>query len=254
MPRYEQIKCIKHAASVLRAAAVSPSGLRLLEFQVFLGLKRTTTQNLVRTLVAEGLLEKVSNPIRYRLAPAMESLQRPQASWRKRVLTAATPIAIRLARRIDAEVSVSRYVAGVVLAGLVVPPNGQGSVQKSDCWPLLPYGTGLLPLAYMDAEERRKFRLRHPLGGTDLDFWKSEGLVDEFLARVRTEGYLCIYRDGIFRAAAPIFDRRGTMNSMVSAVKLLSDMAPGEGRYAVEQTRLAAEHISQSLLGGANNR
>jgi DNA-binding IclR family transcriptional regulator len=76
------IQCVIRASDILRLVSRSADGLTLQRVANSLGLKSSTAHNLLRTLVAEGLLEKAPHPPRYVLGPGVASLWEAHAKVR----------------------------------------------------------------------------------------------------------------------------------------------------------------------------
>ena len=68
------VQSITRASDILVKVSRSRSGVALREVTGSLGLKTSTAHNLLRTLVAEGLLEKTLSPPRYWMGPLLDSL------------------------------------------------------------------------------------------------------------------------------------------------------------------------------------
>lgn len=87
MAHSDLVQSVIRASDILVKVSRSRSGVALREVSDSLGMKSSTAHNLLRTLVAEGLLEKTLSPPRYWMGPLLDSLckaLRAQSAGRRR--------------------------------------------------------------------------------------------------------------------------------------------------------------------------
>lgn len=74
MPHSDLVQSVTRAVAILELVAGSPASMSLKEICEALGLKVSTAHNIVRTLIAKGLLAGSARPVRYMLGPAVGRL------------------------------------------------------------------------------------------------------------------------------------------------------------------------------------
>jgi len=207
-----------------------------------LHLPRSTTHSLLKTLAHKGYLERVDSPIRYRLGEALDALRRTKREHD--LLVRAAPRLLHIAREVGCETILGEYVGGELLGLLRVPPGEPKAVTMPPTWNLSSYGSGLVFQAFLPPSIAKRYRSRHPLSRHDRDYWGSLGAVDEYIARVRGDGYLCLERDGILRAVAPVFSPSRSIRATVIAL-LPEDAATRQRKMiATRLVRRAAAQLS----------
>jgi len=244
MPYYQYIKSVSRALRMLSLVGNASEGLSLQEIALPLELPKQTAHGIIRTLIHEGFLEKSGSPVRYRLGPMMDSLRDRQAHWNRVFLTRATSVAIRLARRMDAEVAINQFVAGEVINRLRIPVGTSGFLEHHYGWRIAPYGTAVLFQAFMTDSELQDYRARHPLDESSRKYWGSLRLLDRFLRQARKEGYLAFAKGSLFRTAAIVFKGSNSAVAMISLIKPLAEMTGKEPRVCVDMVRQAAKELS----------
>lgn len=250
MPSHEHIQAIIRAWDILELVGSVPEGLTLHTIAGVRKLPKSTTHNILRTLVYKGLLAKTQHPVRYKLGPLMTGLRERRAKLNRNLLSLATPAAIRLARQLGTEVEVAQYVTGEVITRIRVYPGQAGSIKYLHAWRTPCYGTAVLFQAFMDESELRNYRHRHPMTASDAEYWKSYEMLNAFLASVRSEGYLSFAKSGVFRVAAAILDDTEAIRGMIRASTRMEKSVRPNLQQWVDLVRNAANSLSACMHPG----
>lgn len=251
MASKKYIQSIARAVDMLEVIGNAPCGLTPTTVAKVCQMPKQTAHTILRTLLHKGLLEKRTSPVRYMLAPVMDGLRKHQDRWNHQVLLRAAPVLVRIWKKTGAEMVVAQYAGGEVLARMVVPWPADGQMVRYS-WRLDSHCTGLVFQAFMDESELRDYRAKYPLIEWHAEFWKSFELLDNFLSLVRREGYLAYVQGGIFRAAAPVFDRSQTIKAAIRASKPIENIKQGDPRKCIDLVRQAAGELSLALRQDVN--
>jgi len=244
---HKYVRSVLRALEALEVAGNCPRGVSLYDISNALGITKPAAHYIVQTLMRKGFLERLTSPTRFKLGPVMVGLRARQDRWNRDVLARATPLAIRLARELDAAVFVSQHVGGEVIARLQVDPGERPMPGYHYSRYMWSYGAAVIFQAFMDQLELQDFRARHPIDEYHGQYWGSYQLIDDCMELVRRDGCLAFVKSDVFRVAAGIFERPGTITAMISATKRFNRMQPNEPRKHIELVRRAAEDVSLFL-------
>ena len=259
MPRSELVQSLSRATDMLDLAAQSENGLALCEICDVLRLKRTTVYNLVRTLVAKGLLEKSDRPVRYRLGPSIFRLA--DAHKQHSLVRRAGHILPKTLRQImdmfeSSDVAGQRITVsfGQILVGEVTMTLRVSSARPNALeHPYYPFGTydsavALVFQAYQSPKEQAQFRQRHPFAAEGASDWESQEKLEQYLSQVRELGYAAppLYSRDTVRVAAPVF---GAGNQLKGAlgVGIWAKTSAKQRRELLKYLTESAKAISQQL-------
>lgn len=251
MPRYKHIQSVSRALDTLQLVANSADGLKVHQVANGLGVSKQTAHNLLRTLVHKGFLEKYPSPPRYRLGSALETMRRQHAWWNREFLMRSIPYLIRASRDLSATAFLGQHVGGKAIIRFVAPADQSVTPHTLYGSPMAPYGSALVLQAFLSREDLLDFRGRHPLEKYDPGYWKSYENIDQLLDVVRREGYLCLVKTGVFRAAAPIRDESGAVRAAMALSKPFDKMDPGEPVCCVSKLLEATRQISRNMTSTA---
>ncbi len=214
----KQVKSLGRGIAILEIAAQHPDGLRLNDIAAALGVKSSSAHALTTTLLAAGYLQKMSNPTRYFLGPAVLALSGcythrgllERAGEVFRNLRAAYP---------SATLTLSQYVAPEIVVVLRSSPERPDVIERPRERFMHPYGNAaaLVFQALWDEQQRQSYRRTHPFWESGTHHWPSLEQLDAALQGVRNTG-LCA-PDWPARTAAPfaagVFDAGGSLAAVL---------------------------------------
>ncbi len=260
MPRSELVQSLSRATDMLDLASQSEHGLALVEICDTLGLKRTTVYNLIRTLVAKGLLEKTDRPIRYRLGPSIMRLAAAQRQFL--LIRKATTVLPEFLRRVmdmfglsnigreRISISFGQIIVGEVTQVLRAQSRRPTALDR----PYLQFETyssaaSLVFQAYWDPKALTEFRRRHPFADEGASHWESEEKLDEFLAQVQELGYAAppLYGKEEVRMAAPVFDISNQLSAALG-IGVWAKTSAAQRREVRKYLTESAKAISQQPI------
>lgn len=224
MPGTELVQSLSRGLNLLRLIAESGDGLTLAQVVERSGLKGPTAHNLLRTLSAEGFVERLASPRRYRLGPAVGELA--ESAQRRLLLRRATRLIVKLQGRFPlVRWSLAESSGDEVVTVLRASPERPGLVERPARMVMPPYSsaTSLLFQAYWPSEVRAAYQRRYPLAEYGLHLWRSPERLDDFLRRVRRRGVSSpswsagVPDVGAIRLAVPVFSSGGQMLASVGA-------------------------------------
>lgn len=207
------------ALDILGVVARAPEGLRLKDIADEMGLKTTTAYNLVRTLHSTGYLRKTPKGL-YALGPKVDELVDAQAS--RRLLQRAEETMRDLALALPQATLTFAEAAGTLLVvRLRISPDQPRRLQRPRGRTAAPYSsaTGLLFLAFGDAEWTEEVRLEHPFHEHGSRLWDDPERLRGYLADVRACGVAIppFANQEALRMAAPVLDADGHLVASLGA-------------------------------------
>ncbi len=232
------------ALDILGVVARAPEGLRLKDIADEMGLKTTTAYNLVRTLHSTGYLRKTPKGL-YALGPKVDELVDAQAS--RRLLQRAEETMRSLVQALPQATLTFAEAAGTLLVvRLRISPDQPRRLQRPRGRTAAPYSsaTGLLFLAFGDAEWAEEVRLEHPFHEHGSRLWDDPERLRAYLAEVRETGVAVppFANQEALRMAAPVLDSDG---HLVASLGASVPWSVGEAADAFQ------ERIRQQLVPAA---
>lgn len=246
MPHGNLVQAVERAAALLELAAGAPEGLGLRELAAGSGLKVSTAHNLLRTLVACRLLERVSRPVRFRLGPQLlELAERRLAGELPRRAAAELQ---RLARAWPGGVfTYAERVGADVLVTLRVTGTRPGFVERPLRHVMPPYtsASALLLLAWATPEALTDCERAHAFAEYGAHAWKSRAHLERFLANCRRGGLAEPEFGGaaLRIVAAPVRGPGGTVRAALGAALPRTETAAAWPRL-LRQLGAAADAVS----------
>jgi DNA-binding IclR family transcriptional regulator len=204
---------------ILGIVARAPDGLRLKDIADEMGLKTTTAYNLIRTLHAVGYLHKTPGGL-YALGPKVTQLVDAQAG--RQLLQRAEESMRDLAALLpQATLTFAEPAGNLIVVRLRISPDQPRRLQRPRSRNAAPYSsaTGLLFLAFGDAEWVGDMRLEHPFHETGIRLWSDPDRLRDYLADVRKQGIAVppFPHQEALRMAAPVFDGEGHLVAALGA-------------------------------------
>ncbi len=248
MPGNQHVQSVTRALEILEVVNSSPRALSLAEIADQVGLKHTTTHNLVRTLAHRGYLAKETQPVRFRSGPAVADLI--QGYCRDSLLERGAPALRRFTQRFpQASPILCQYLHGDIVVRLRMQPERPGVLERPLNAAMHPYGTacGILVQAFLPDEDRAAFRRRHPFWEHGAHLWQTADAFEEVLAAVRGRGVAAPWRGGekpLLPAAAPVLRPNGELIAVFGA-SLPGDRIPAAEEEAfIEAVCATADRLS----------
>jgi DNA-binding IclR family transcriptional regulator len=187
MPGNELVQSLARGLDLVRIIAEAEGGLTMPEIVHASGLHRSTTNNLIRTLMSREFVTKSGGM--YRIGPAIQILAAANAA--NKIMTSAEAEIVILARRFPAAIiSFCESVGGKIFSRFVKFPQKM-LIERNSSNEMLPYqtATGLVVLAFADPQTRQSIQLHHPFQVEGITLWENEGQLENFLSTVRNKGY-----------------------------------------------------------------
>ena len=247
MPHSQPVQSLARGMQILEAVCASDGGLTLQDVARATGLKAPTAFNLARTLVSMGFLEKVPNPIRYRMGSAISEMARRR---RGSDLLRRAPRALQDLHEAagGATAILAQGIAGDVMKSLAISRDRPGVIQRPLSEPMIPFGSAssMLYQALWTEEERAAYYRRYPFWDYGAPLWRSERKLAAILDDIRRKGIaeLRIDRTGVFTVAAPITGESGELLAAIGATLRLSESGAADHRRLVRRVRQAALALS----------
>lgn len=253
MPGSELVQSVVRAAQIVQLAGQSPSGLGVGDIAARLGLKPPTVHHLLRTLVHTGMLEKVTNPIRYRIGPMIRQIAssstgrelHPAASVVMREMHGAMPMA---------NIILAEYVNGEVTPTLRMSADQPGVVQRAGLHALSAYSSasGLMFQAVWPEANLEAYRQRYPFAEFNNN-WANMDELDAWLADARRHGQSVrpSEKDTRLAVAAPVCDDTGQMIATIGGSLDFKDkpVPPAAREALIDLVKKASRQISKMLAG-----
>jgi DNA-binding IclR family transcriptional regulator len=228
---------------ILDVVARAPDGLRLKDIADEMGLKTTTAYNLVRTLHAIGYLHK--NPKgHYALGPKIAQLMDAQAG--RHLLLQAEESMRELSQALpQATLTFAEAAGTLIVVRLRISPDQPRRMQRPRSRTAAPYSsaTGLLFLAFGDAEWTEELRLEHPFHEHASRLWSDPARLRDYLAEVRATGVAVppFPHQEALRMAIPVFDAEGRLlASLGVSVPWPPNQTPDTFTESIRQSALPA--------------
>ncbi|WFB35373.1 helix-turn-helix domain-containing protein [Kiritimatiellota bacterium B12222] len=212
---------IARAIQILHAVAASPEGLTAQEMAELLQVSRPTAHNIATSLLNESFLIKHNKPVRYTIGPAPGRIAKG-AQLQQRQLQAKELMQIH-----------SRQHPGT---GWVYAEAGDDDmrviwrmdfkrpevIDRVDREISHPYdaATALLFHAFADETKTEALRRRYPFPEFGLSIWKSREDFQQYLKKIRNEGYVnkpwSTHRE-LGAIAVPIFNQHHVLIGSIGA-------------------------------------
>lgn len=245
----KRIQSLQNAMRVVAAIAGSDDGMRLQDLAAAVGLTAGAVHHIVDTLAADGWVERIEQPVRYRLGHALPALVARQGGR-------------RLARAVDAEMEdLLRRLGGGSLsyceaAGMEIliiraadAAHG-GRVAPVAGSVLQPYtsAASVVHLAWWPAERAQAYRELRPFEAHGLPLWGSAERFAAALAAARREGFvdLPLADPALLRIGVPVLDAAGALHASLT----ITMRGDGAARARVVAEGLAATRAIQRRLQG----
>lgn len=237
------VQSLARGMAILEMVAKAPDGLSLQEIADALGVATATAFNLTATLLeanagagspsAGAWLEKTPRPVRYKLGPRLRQLAEIHrstggaGSGPTHAQCRAAMQALRTALP-GANALLCQAVGAELIALMRIEGPMQDVIQEPRSPVRVPYSTAtsLCYLAFADNDDRIDFQTRYSFSLYGAGLWGSEENLDRFLIEARQRGYACPETLGApLRAAAPIYNRDGTLWGCIGASTTSKGMA-----------------------------
>lgn len=231
------VQALARGLAIVDRLADSPDGMGVQQLADHLQVSPPAAHNLLRTLMAQGWVERHDRPVRYGLGPHLRELaaRMTAGGLRGRVKTALDGLAARLP---DANWLFAEYLGSEIVGTMVALPRS-GTVSERRGSPLGPYASasGLTYQAWCSAAERSRFRTTHPFSEFGAGLWADEATLDRFLADARSRGHVNPPRpEGSVRVGVPVLGVDGRLLGMLGGYW---PCAPDQ--HTIHAARLAAE-------------
>lgn len=252
------VQSLQRGLAVLERVSQAEDGLTLGRLAELTGLKKTTVHNLARTLLEDGYLARLTQPVRYAAGPALAAL----AS--RNILTntlhlAAEPALLALAAEFPGSAALLVEAAGTeVRVSLRVSPENPASVDRQADRSSPPYisATSLVFLALGNDAWREACMSRYPFADFGAPLWGSVEALEAQLDKVRKERRAVLDRPGA--PLAPMaFPVTGSRGELLAALGLAFRPAQAGGgpaaakRRALSRTHALAQRLGEQFGGGA---
>ena len=243
------IRVLHNACDVLELLAArpeQPAGLG--EIAGKLGLNASTCANILKTLIARGLVEQVGPRKGYRLGGTVYFLARG-GPYRRDLVEIARPLVAGLSAELGEMALLATLQHGKRFILCIVNPAR--AVQVRDDVPYLndvyETATGRLLLAHETPGEVDAYVAEHGPPGPAWPGAETPGALRTGLARIRDEGE-CVVTDGpeVAQAAFPVFEDGRVIAAIGVGVPLLRFDDEHRGRILVAG-RAAAERLGDEL-------
>lgn len=236
MPSNKLVQSVTRALMILELLAGAEDGLSLQQISNDLDLKSPTAHNLLRTLMARGYVERLSEPIRYCLGATMVDLV---DQYRNRLVErfAAQAVSEISARFDNVRTTYCEEINGEVVLKLRMTPDRPGLLERPWRAVMLPYTSAsvLVFQAFWREDQRQSYNLRYPFEVYGAHIWETAEKAQAFLAEVREKGYADppVTQSGLFRVAVPVFS---TGNNLVGVLGAAFNTGDVEGAEAMKTT------------------
>lgn len=212
MPKWNLVQSVVKAVDILEIVAESENGMRLNEIAEKIGQKTTTAHNLIRTLTAQGILEKDAGNI-YTLGQRLEELV--SGNLRKRIYGRAVSAMKELSEEFpEAVLVLTEKAYSDIILRVRISPDRPGLTQKPLDRSFFSYASVscLIFMAFAESGIENVLS-NYPFTEYGIHVWGTEEKLDEYLRQVRRDG---CSRDnfsnaGGFRFAVPVFNAGGSL-------------------------------------------
>lgn len=240
MNQHKTIMSLQRGLNILGYIGAHPSGSNLRDIAGHLGCSSASAYHLVRTLEAEGFLQRVEKPLRYLLGPAVSrlALQRGRRDLEDDLrqtmqeLHKALPGSdIYYAQAHGLEIQVTRQATDRT-------PGGYATGMSSTMPPYISL-TSLIHLAYWPQSRREAYEQAYPFAIYGLALWESRQRWEDALRQTREEGYVFFpYRnESCLRIGFPYCDGDGRF---VGTLTIQSPELPDDAREDYRAKMIAA--------------
>lgn len=211
MANSDLVGAVVKAMALVKLVASSPDGMRHNELAEAANLKKVTSFNLVRTLIAGGFLEKIDGKLYIGNEISHLSLHRFHTAFFRR----AEEVLLHLDKRFP-RATVIFAVPGKYGMEQThrIAFDHPGVIQRLNSEALPPYASaaGLLGLAFIrDEDVLMRIEENFPFAVNGIPLWSSRKKLENFLAKCRREMIAVSPFDAdIFRrVSVPVFDQKG---------------------------------------------
>ncbi|AHF93118.1 transcriptional regulator [Opitutaceae bacterium TAV5] len=244
------VQSLQRGLAVLERVSQAEDGLTLGRLSELTGLKKTTVHNLARTLLEDGYLARLTQPVRYAAGPALAALARRNASANTLHL-AAEPALLALAAEFPGSAALLVEAAGAeVRVTLRVSPENPASVERPLDRLSPPYisATSLVFLALGSNAWREACMSRYPFADFGAPLWGSFEALEAQLDKIRKERRAVLDRPGA--TLAPMaFPVTGSRGELLAALGLAFRPAQAGGALAAKRRALSRTHELAQRLG-----
>lgn len=242
MPGSEPVQSLSRGLDILLAVAGSEDGLRLNELSERLDLGSSTVHNLVRTMRLKGFIEKGADG-KLRPGAVLSGLSGGCANGRllRKISAAMEALSQQFPKAI---LTYSEIIGSEISVVMRMSPDMPGTVQRPSGRTFLPYYnvSGLLFLAFADAEALSSLRLNHPFAEEGLRHWASEGRLEAYLKQTRDRGHgeSPFPENGALLVAAPVFDPGNMLRGVLGVSLALKPHVEFSKKALIEALLVAA--------------
>lgn len=215
----KRIQSLQNAMRVIAAIAGSEDGLRLQDLAAAVGLTAGAVHHIVDTLAADGWVERVEQPVRYRLGHALPALVARQGT--RRLVRAVDAGMEELLRRLGGGSLSYCEAAGMeILITRAADAAHGGRVAAVTGTVLQPYtsAASVVHLAWWPAERVQTYRELRPFEAHGLPLWGSAERFAAVLATARQEGFvdLPLADPAMLRIGVPVLDAAGALHASLT--------------------------------------
>ena len=251
------VQSLQRAFRLLYIVAGRNEGCSVREFAEGAGLKSITAYKLIRTLEAEGFLQRSGPPLRFNLGHAIHELKFLDDG--RLLLTESGRELITAQRQFpNVGFALLQWEEGDTYQRLAVEPFLFGRLIRRREFRVHSYGkaSSLLFLAHASPGEAERFYLKHPFAKEGLAIWRSQANLDHFLASIRLLGWAQPdFPDaGNFRLAVPVWSSQGKMTAAVAAYIPEESASFKLKRQLLRECRRVAEKVTAALNQNPNHK
>lgn len=238
MPSNQLVQSVTRSLLILEQLANVEDGLTLQQISHELDLKAPTVHNILRTLVARGYVERVSEPARYRLGSTLVDL-----ADRHRTLTtqrfAATAVSRVFAQFSYVRVTYCEDIGGEVVLKLRMTPERPGLLERPWHSIMLAYNSAsvLIFQAFWREDQKIQYDAKYPFETYGAHIWDTREEVEAFLQETQRKGYAAPppkargTENALFRVAVPVFS---AAHSLIGALGVAYTDPDGNNRETIQ--------------------
>ncbi len=238
------VQSLLRGVDILDILSGAPSGMALRDVAGALDVGPSTAHNLLRTLMERGFVAKDGTA--YRLGDQIGHLYRRSVSgsWLDRC---GEVLANLYKGHENATLTYDEQRGADLTVLLRIAPTTGGDIERPEGRTFGPYSSvsGLVMLAFADADHLAAVRLEHPFSEEGSRLWASHDELEAFLEKVRKQGYgVAPFKgdEGILRIAVPVFHPGGELRGILGmALSIEKNTASLQRRIAKELTTAASQ-------------
>ena len=248
MANNDLVGSLARGFDILKLVGSTENGLKSSEIMALLNLKAPTCYNLLRTMVACGVLEKQNN--RFYLGEEIVAIARKHSTT-KYNQQIETELLTLYQKFHGATTIYSLPGRDGVKQTHRISADRPGVVQHLDSESMHPYASaaGLIYLAFnKDEESYMHFCERFPFSEFGMNLWKSREALENYLEQVRVQKYAVALfdRDVLYRLSAAVLNKSGDLIGVVGLALPLKSL---DKEKAVRDLRRTADRISKIYCG-----